>query len=96
MSLICGGNNLKIKTGFMLRNIADSWIVVPLGERVVDFNGLITLNETGAFLWKKLDNATEETLVEEMLKEYDINKETAKVDVADFIDALTTGNIIEI
>lgn len=39
---------MKIKKDFMLREIVGTWIVVPLGERVVDFNGMVTLNETGA------------------------------------------------
>jgi hypothetical protein len=42
------GTLMKIKKDFMLREIVGTWIVVPLGERVVDFNGMVTLNETGA------------------------------------------------
>ena len=91
-----GGFGLKIKSGFMLRNIADNWIVVPLGERVVDFNGLITLSETGAFLWKKLESSIGiDKLTEELLKEYDIDEETAKTDVTEFLASLKEGRLLE-
>ena len=42
---------MKIKDGFAKRNIAGSDIVVPIGENAKEFNGMITLNETGGFLW---------------------------------------------
>jgi len=45
---------MKIKNNLILREIAGSWIIVPVAEMVVEFNGLMNLNETGAFLWKKL------------------------------------------
>ena len=45
---------MKIKNGFILRNFSDAYVVVAVGEAAKDFNGMITLNETGAFLWKTL------------------------------------------
>lgn len=40
---------MKIKEGFAKRNIAGSEIVVPVGKKALEFNGMVTLNETGAF-----------------------------------------------
>lgn len=45
---------MKIKEGFILRNVAGSYVVVPIGEATLDFNGMMSLNETGAFLFGKL------------------------------------------
>lgn len=87
---------MKIKNGFMIREVAGQWVVVPLGERVVDFNGIMTLSESGALLWKALEQDTlEEDLVAEILKEYEVDKETAKNDVLEFIATLKEKNIIE-
>jgi hypothetical protein len=87
---------MKIKSGFMLRNITDCWIVVPIGERVADFNGLISLNDTGAFLWRKLQEYTEQDkLVEELLSEYDIDKDTAKTDVEEFVISLANRRVLD-
>lgn len=86
---------MKIKSGFMLRNIADQWIVVPLGERVVDFNGLITLNETGAFLWQRLEEgADKQQLIEALTEEFEVDEDTAMADIGEFIDCLLTGKIL--
>ena len=42
---------MKIKSGFAKRNIAGSEIVVPVGNKAMEFNGMITLNESGGFFW---------------------------------------------
>ena len=87
---------MKIKSGFVLKNIADSYIVVSVGDRVKEFNGVITLNETGVFLWKKLEiGATEEELVKALLSEYDVDEATAKNDVASFIGKLTEAKLLK-
>lgn len=44
---------MKIKNGFILRNVSDAYVVVAVGEAAKDFNGMITLNETGAFYGKR-------------------------------------------
>ena len=88
---------MKIKDGYLLRNIADEWIIVPIGARIHDFNGLMTVNETGAFLWKLLlENRTEEALISELMSEYDVDAETSKDDVRDFINMLIDGGVLEI
>ncbi|MBP5466383.1 MAG: PqqD family protein, partial [Clostridia bacterium] len=70
---------MKIKDGFILREVAGSFIVVAVGEAVKTFKGIVNLNETGAFLWKILERgATEEELLKKMLEEYDVDEQTAK------------------
>jgi len=86
---------VKLKEGFMLRNIAGSWIVVPIGERLVEFNGLMTLSESGALLWKLLQEGADfETLVKAITSEYDIDEETARKDVEEFTSAIREKGLI--
>jgi len=87
-------NNVKIRPGFMLRKIVGQWVVIPLGGNV-QLNQMMTLNETGAFLWKIVENGTsEQTLVDSLLKEYDgIDKEMATEDVREFIVELKEKNL---
>lgn len=88
---------MKIKQNFMLREIAGTWLVVPLAERVVDFNGIITLSETGAFLWGVLEKgASVDELVGKLLLEYDVDETTARADVAEFTAALEEGNLLDL
>lgn len=87
---------MKIKEGFVLREVADNYVVVPTGKASINFNGMITLNETGAFLWKQLINVTTiETLVESLVREYEVNKITAHQDVLRFINLLNGADLLE-
>ncbi len=87
---------MKIKDNFILRKISDSFVVVPVGDAVVDFSGLINLNETGSFLFEQLQTGAEEQdLVNSLLKEYDVDENTAKADVKNFINKLKGAEIIE-
>lgn len=87
---------MKIKDGFILREVAGNYIVVAVGNAVKDFNGVITLNETGSFLWKKLENdATEEELKSALLEEYDVSEEIASRDIGAFIKKLTDAGLVK-
>lgn len=87
---------MKIKEGFLLREVAGSNIVVPVGDVQIDFNGMMTLNPVGAFIWKLLeDNVTEAEIVGEVIKEYEIDRETAERDTAVYINKLREKGIIE-
>ena len=87
---------MKIKDGFAKRNIAGSEIVVPVGKTAIEFNGMITLNETGAFIWDCLtDDTTEDEMVNRLLAEYDVNEAKAAEDVARFVAMLSENDLLE-
>lgn len=87
---------MKTKDGFILREIVDSWIVVPIGQRVVEFNGLMSLSESGALLWRKLEKgADEEELVAAILGEYKVDESTAREDVREFVAAVREKGLCE-
>ncbi len=86
---------MKIKDGFMLRKVGGQNVVVAIGKASLDFNGIIRLNDTGKFLWEQLKNdITEEQLLSAMLDEYDIDRETAEKDIAEFIVRLKGADLI--
>lgn len=87
---------MKIKKGFMLREVAGNYVVVAVGEASKNFNGVINLNESGAFLWKKLADGIEESeLVKELLNEYEVSEEIANNDVKTFVKKLKEADILE-
>ena len=87
---------MKIKEGFILRNVAGSYVVVPIGEATLDFNGMMSLNETGAFLIGKLIEGTDkEQLIEDLMSEYAVDKELAAKDVEDFIQKVEREDLFE-
>ncbi len=86
---------MKLKDGFVLRRVGGHSIVVPVGAQTVDFNCMITLNETGAFLWKQLqEERTPSELTEALLGEYEVEPATAQADVASFIEKLQQAELI--
>lgn len=86
---------MKIKEGYLLREVAGSNIVVPVGSGVMDFSGVITLNEVGAFIWRLLENdTTKEEIVSKMLEEYDVEKAVAENDVEEYIVKLRGAELI--
>ncbi len=88
---------MKISEGYELKEIAGSYVVLPTGAAAVDFNGIITLNETGVFLWKKLiDGADKQSLCDAICAEYEIDEQTAMTDIEAFLQKLTDNNCLDI
>lgn len=88
---------MKIKDGFTLRTMLGDNIVVGEGLSQVNFNKLITLNETAAFLWKEVQGKTfgKEDLVKLLLDNYEVEEERAAADVDKLIDTWIKEGIIE-
>ncbi len=87
---------MKLKEGFVLKIVGENYIVVPVGAQTVDFRCMITLNETGAFLWKKLVKESDiNALTAALLAEYDVAEERAQQDVETFVQALRENGLLE-
>ena len=87
---------MKIKEGFVLRQVADNWVVLPVGQTSVKFNGMLSLNESGALLWRALENGgTRDDLADALLAEYEVERDQALSDADEFIAALKKAGCIE-
>ncbi len=86
---------MKLKEGFMLKKILDDYIVVPTGNNIVDFAVAVSLNETGAFLWKQLEEEkTVSELAEALSGEYGVTADQVTGDVEEFIELLKTHSFL--
>ena len=86
---------MKRNADFMLREIAGEAVLVPTGEATQNFNGMITLNEVAAYIWKNLDEAgTEEKLLSMILEEFEVDQETAERDIKGFLGALLEHEMV--
>lgn len=87
---------MKIKEDLILRKVADSYVVVPVNNMSLDFNGIINLNETGAFLFELLQNgADREELISKLLDEYEVTEQKAEKDIDLFIEKVKGADILE-
>ena len=79
---------MKLKDGFILRTVAGETVALPTGE-TANLDMMITLNETGKFLWERLNVGAEtEELVDALLEAYDVDRETADASVRRFVEKL--------
>ena len=88
---------MKIKNGFILRDVGGKTFVVAVGERSREFKGMITLNETGKFIWKALENEnTVDGVVDSLMATYECDdRAMIESDVKAFVDKLEGDGILE-
>ncbi len=87
---------MKIKEGFILKTIANNTVAIPVGGNLVDLQLMLTLNESGTFLWKALQSEkTLSELVALLMQEYDVDEKTAHEDVCAFVELLKEKQILD-
>lgn len=86
---------MKLKLEFVTRDVAGETLLVPVGRTALELNGMLTLNELGAELWKRIPDAeNEEELVQSILNDYDAQPDQARADVAEFMGKLRSLGIL--
>ena len=80
---------------FIITDVGDDHILVPVGKAAVNFNAIISLNEMGQTIWNMLEKEiTAEELLENILAEYDVSEEQAREDIDSFIAKLRENGCI--
>lgn len=87
---------VKIKRGFVLRQVGEMYMAVPFGPRAGEIKGMIALSETGYFLWKAIESGTDtvEGLADALCAEYDVSREQAMKDTQAFLDGLRDQHVL--
>lgn len=89
-------NDMKIKGGFVLREIVGEQIVMPTGENINKFGGALVLNEVSAFIWQKLQQpVAREDLLDMILSEFEVDRDTASRDLDELLDKLARYDLLE-
>lgn len=86
---------MKIKDGFILRKVGIQYVVAATGKASENFNGMMRLNESGAFAFRLLqEGVTEEELVGRIVAEYEVGEEAARADVENFLARLKEADAL--
>lgn len=86
---------MRIREGFVVREIKDAIVAVPTGEIISEINGIVKLNQTGKFMWEVLkEDTTVEEVAEKLVEKYHIDKERAMQSAEKFIQQLKEANVI--
>ncbi|MBO4692175.1 MAG: PqqD family protein [Bacteroidales bacterium] len=88
---------MKIKTGFKLRTIVGEHIITGEGVERVNFNKIITLNETAVYLWENLvgKEFTEDDVVKLLTDEYEVTEEVARKDVKTLLSKWEEAGLLD-
>ena len=87
---------MRLKSDYVLREIAGDWVLVPTGEAVAKYNGLFGVSEVGARILALLPECNdEEEIAAKIVEEYDVDAAVAAADVREFISSLREKEIIE-
>ncbi len=88
---------MKRKTGFTLHQVCEQNIIVGEGKENIDFNNLVTMNETSAFLWNKMEGKdfTVDDMVAALCGEYDVTEDVARKDCGELVKSWLEAGIIE-
>lgn len=87
---------MKIKTGFVLRDVAGSAVVIAVGEESKTFHGMINLNNTGKDIWQGIQNGKSvEEIAHQLTENYEVGYEKAEQDVKELIAKMREAGILE-
>mgnify|MGYP004443585625 FL=1 len=87
---------MQLKKDFIVKQVVDDFMLIPVGEQVKNFGGTVELNEVGAFIVNQLKNeTTKEKILEAILLEYQVDEATASRDIDATLDKLDKMGLIQ-
>lgn len=87
---------MKLREGFKLHTLGDEYIVVAEGDASVDYSSILTLNESGAYIWKNIEGKDfdADSITALLLEEYEVDEETASNDAFAFMESLLDADLV--
>ena len=87
---------MKIKEGYVIRQVMGNYVVIATGEESRNFHGMVKLNETAANIWAYIsEGKTEEEIVAAMMEEYEVDEAKLRTDVSKAIEILVAQGLVE-
>ena len=87
---------MKIKKGFVLRDVAGRSVVVATGAAAKRFRGMVMLNETGIVIWTRLQKGMDQDeTIRSMIEDYDGSDDKATADVQNLIGQMWENGFLE-
>ena len=87
---------MKLKGEFVVRQVMDDVVAVPVGQTAREFGGMILLNDVSKVLWECLtEGTTTEELATAVTDRVEVSRETAEADILEFLDRLRSAQLLE-
>lgn len=89
------GVPMKVSKDFILRQVMDDYMLIPMGEAALQISAILTTNEVGAFLWECLTQDMDHSeLVRRLMDEFDVDQVTATTDINEFLNELRSNKLL--
>lgn len=87
---------MKLRGEFVVRQVADNTVAVPVGQTALQFNGMIMLNDVSRVIWESLQQETDlEQIVTAVTDAFEVSREEARTDIVEFLDKLRKIQLLE-
>lgn len=87
---------MKLNGTFILRQVADEILAIPVGETALRFHGMVLLNGVSRVIWEQLTEQTDlQTIVDAVTERFEVPEEQAREDILEFLQGLKTANLLE-
>ena len=87
---------MKLQGEFVVRQVMDQIVAIPVGETALRLNGMILLNDVSRVIWENLETETSpEQILAEVTENFEVSEEEARADIEEFLDKLRKMQILE-
>ena len=87
---------MKLHGEYVVRQVADNIVVIPIGQTALQMNGMILLNDVSKVIWEALAQETDiDKLVTAVTDAFEVSKEEAREDILEFVEKLRTLQMLE-
>ena len=87
---------MKIKEGYVIRQVMGNYVVIATGEESRNFHGMVKLNETAANIWNYIaEGKSEDEIVAAMMNEYEVEEQQLRVDIKKTVEILVAQGLVE-
>lgn len=87
---------MKLRGEFVVRQVMDNTVAIPVGQTVLRLNGMILLNDVSKIIWDCLEQGTNlESIVKTVTDAFDVSTDEARTDISEFCDKLRNLQLLE-
>lgn len=87
---------MKLKGEFVVRQVMDDTVAIPVGQTALQMQGMILLNDVSRVIWQCLEQATDlEAIVDALTQAFEVCDRQAREDTLEFLDKLRQLQLLE-
>lgn len=87
---------MKLSGEFVVRQVMDNTVAIPVGQTALRFNGMILLNDVSKVIWECLTQETElEAIVTAVTDAFEVSSQETRTDILEFLEKLRKTQLLE-